>query len=165
VTGVGGRAHANDERHAAVVGAWFERVAKGLPAEALVDATEVAFDAIWRRALQVLGEITLMAIGERVVLHAADEVPLLAALQIEPKGLDAHALRERAAAVGREQLTHGLCGLLVELLAVLERLTAGVLTRPLHDAIARLGSDGSGSEPQYGRARGKALRLRVRKKT
>jgi hypothetical protein len=72
-------------------------------------------------------------------------------------------------------LTRALCALLVELLAVLERLTAGVLTGPLHDELASLGGDhprggllthdGHGPDGPERPTRGKALRLRVRKKT
>ena len=155
----------------ACVEVWFDRVGRGLPIVAFVDATETAFDAIYRRALQALGDVTVLAIAERVVLHATDEMPILGALRVEPKGLDTRALRERAGQLDRAQLTHALCALLVELLAVLERLTAGVLTGPLHDELANLGVDHVMKEPFLEAAgperplRGKPLRLRVRKKT
>ncbi|MDB4996712.1 MAG: hypothetical protein JWM74_4144, partial [Myxococcaceae bacterium] len=131
MSGVGGRALVTDASHIACVEVWFDRVGRGLPIVAFVDAAETAFDAIYRRALQALGDITLLAIAERVVLHASDEMPVLSALRVEPKGLDTRDLRERAGQLDRAQLTRALCALLVELLAVLERLTAGVLNGPL----------------------------------
>jgi hypothetical protein len=156
----GGRALVSEKSHVACVERWFNRVAKGLPIGAFIDAAEAAFEAIFHRALQALGEITLIAIAERVVVHAADETPVLALLRIEPKGLDTRDLRDRANQVDRDHLTRGLCALLVEFLAVLERLTAGVLTEPLHEEMASLGLDHSTEI-----IRGKSLRLKARKKT
>ena len=171
MSGVGGRALVTDASHMACVERWFDRVGKGLPVVAFIDATETAFDAICRRALQALGDITLLAIAERVVLHAADEMPVLSALRVEPKGLDTRELRARAHQLDRTRLTQALCALLVELLAVLDRLTAGVLTGPLHDELASVGADHMRKEPFLEAAgperplRGKPLRLRVRKKS
>jgi hypothetical protein len=131
--------------HARAVHAWMERAA-GLPTEALLRAFEAGFAALWHRADRTLGDVTLAAIMDRVLVTAADRYPVLAALEIGPTGIRWQPLRERAGDVQRDELSDGLCFVMVEFLTVLGNLTAEILTSALHAELARVGNATSSGE-------------------
>jgi hypothetical protein len=134
--------------HARAVRAWMERAA-GLPTEALLRAFEAGFAALWRRADRTLGDVTLAAIMDRVLVTAADGYPVLAALDIGPTGIRWQQLRERAGEVHRDELSDGLCFVMIEFLTVLGNLTAEILSSALHAELARVGNaTGSGEESE-----------------
>src|SRR2546430_17361477 len=100
-----------------------ERAAKEAPPERLFDAFERAFGATWRRAHVTLGDVTLMAILDRVLYTAAERVPLLSALEADATGLRSDKFRHRAGSLHPHQLRDGVRVILVELLALLGELT------------------------------------------
>ncbi len=114
------------------VDAWIGRETDALSADLLVELLERGLDALWKRAVQPLGEITLTAIAGRVLYTAAERYPSLVGLSILPTGIRCQALRERAAEVPREELLHAIRFVLIELLTVLGNLTANILTPALH---------------------------------
>ncbi len=122
--------------HGAQVDAWMARATEGLTPEQLVAAVDQGFSALWRRAHQTLGEVTLTAIADRVLHNAAELHPALAGVALEGEGLRCDDLRHRAASLPREQLTAGLRFVLVEFLTVLGNLTAEILTPALHAELA-----------------------------
>lgn len=131
--------------HSACVDAWLERAGTGLPAERLVLLFEQGFAALWRRAYQTLGDVTLTAILDRVLYTATEQYPLLSALEIDLTGLRCQALRARAASLAADQLAEGTRFMLVEFLTVLGNLTAEILTPALHSELSNV--DGSEGEP------------------
>ena len=133
--------------HARVVRAWMERTA-GLSTEALIRTFEAGFAALWHRADRTLGDVTLAAIMDRVLVTAGERYPLLVALEIGPTGILWDALRERADDVHRDQLSDGLCFVMVEFLTVLCNLTAEILTSALHAELTRVGNPTSGEESE-----------------
>jgi hypothetical protein len=137
----------DESDHAAVVRAWMERETTDLPAERLVDAFDAGFRALWRRANRTLGDVTLAAIMDRVLLTAMERFPTLAALEIEATGIRSGSLRERARSLRRDQLAEGLCFVLVEFLTVLGNLTAEILTPALHGELSRVASSSEESKP------------------
>ena len=93
-------------------------------------------DALWECAVTALGTVTLTAVVSRVFHRAETQYPFLskahgktAAHRIEP---------ERIAAVPAAQLIEGMRFVLVELLAVIGRLTAEILTTELHAALQQV---------------------------
>jgi hypothetical protein len=126
---------AND--HRAHVEAWMDRGAKEAPPERLLDVFERAFGAMWRRARVTLGDVTLMAILDRVLYNAAEKFPVLSSLEVDATGLRGGKLRERAGSLHRDQLAEGIRFILVEFLTVLGNLTAEVLTPALHSELAK----------------------------
>jgi hypothetical protein len=129
----------NDPR--ACVDVWVERAAKGLPAGLLLQAFQKAFDTLWRRAQLTLGDVTLMAIVDRVLYNAAERFPELVLLTVEPDGLRTLALRDRADCVNVDELLEGIRFVLVEFLTVLGSLTAEILTRVLYAELVKLAQE------------------------
>jgi hypothetical protein len=119
-------------KHQACVDAWLGQRAKGLAPEAVLDLFNQGSAALWTRSRTTLGEITLTAIAERVVLVSVERHPFLAPLVIEQStGIQApHTCAAEAGALGRLQA--GLRFVLVELLTVMGNLTAEILTGELH---------------------------------
>src|SRR5687768_4610156 len=92
----------NDPR--VYVDAWIKRAAKGRPGRELVQSFQRAFDALWRRAHVTLGEVTLMAILDRVLHNATERFPELSSLTVGPAGLGSDALADRAETLRSDQL-------------------------------------------------------------
>lgn len=126
--------------HNACVSRWMERAAKGLQPEPFVDAFDKGFAALWRRAHQTLGDVTLMAIVDRVLHNAVEVYPVLSTLSVDSNGLQCDELRKRAASSNDQHaLEEGGRYVMVEFLRVLGNLTADILTRSLHAELDKLG--------------------------
>lgn len=82
--------------HGACVDAWLARAANGLPPDKLLMVFNQGFTALWSRAHQTLGDVTLMAIVDRVLYVAAERYPYLCALKVEPAGLRCQELQQQA---------------------------------------------------------------------
>jgi len=118
--------------HAKCVDTWLDEAARGLTPPALRRLLEVAFGALWTRTMTTLGEVTLTAIGERVLYTAAERFPVLSSLQVVPtRGIELRGA-EPQAPPSESELREGMRFLLVELLTVLGSLTAEILTPELH---------------------------------
>jgi hypothetical protein len=142
--------------HRACVNAWMARAAKDDPApERLIEAFEQAFAALWRRAHRTLGDVTLMAIVDRVLYNAAEGFPFLSALKIEATGLRCPELRQSAGSSHHDQLAEGLQFLLVEFLTVLGNLTAEVLTPALHSELSKVALEVGGADEKESRGEGR----------
>ena len=127
--------------HDACVNAWMAHVAKGASPERLVRVFERGFTALWHRARQTLGDLTLTAIVDRVLYTAAERYPALSTLGTKNSRLQCRELHERAAGMDRDQLADGFRFVLVEFLTVLGHLTAEILTPALHETLASLAPD------------------------
>lgn len=134
--------------HAACVDDWLERAGTGLPPTALLNLFERALSAIWVRTETTLGEVTLGAIAERVLLNASEKFPHFAALKVEPGGgIQLGGLREQVRAGQDLLLRPGIRCVLAELLTVLGNLTAEILTPELHAALSSVTVDTAGEDP------------------
>lgn len=113
---------------------------------------EEGFDRVWRRAASTLGEISLVAVTRRVLHHTAKRYPPLASLEVSHSGLESRPLDELRARgetgeLGPEALEEMLGAVLVELLTVVGRLTAEILTPALHEALEPAPSAGESDPP------------------
>ena len=124
--------------HAGVVSARFDRCVQDLPPRRLVDQFTFAFNSVWRRANRTLGEVTLMAIGERVLYVAAERYLPLAELKLEPDGIHSDGFLPRIDDLTRDELTNAVRFILTELLTVVGALTGEVLSPPLHAELAAI---------------------------
>jgi hypothetical protein len=127
--------------HHETVKAWCKGWAGTLPVPELINVYEHAVDALWSRAHMSLGEVTLMAIVDRVLHHGVERFPHLAALKVEASGLHFEELRMSAPALDVARLEESLEFLTVELLRVLGTLTGEILTPGLHEELRKVRPD------------------------
>jgi len=127
---------AGGNEHQIAVTAWLQRVAQGRSVESLIQAFEDTFAALWKRSHLTLGEVTLMAIAERVIHTATEQYPLLASLEIGGSGLTCQGLRSQVG-LPHDQVSAALRFVLVEFLTVLGNLTAQILTPALHAELSK----------------------------
>lgn len=119
-------------QHAACVDAWLKRSGRGLSSPALRRLLEAALGALWARTQTTLGEVTLTAIGERVLYTSTEKFPFLASFKVEPtRGIEFRGA-EGLPVPTEAELREGCRFVLVELLSVLGNLTAQILTPELH---------------------------------
>ncbi|MEO8061827.1 MAG: hypothetical protein ABI821_03665 [Pseudomonadota bacterium] len=107
---------------------------------------ESGFTALWTRTEQTLGEVTLMAIVDRVFHISAEQYPLLCDLRMEGRKLHFDTLRARAATIERMQLVNSILFVMVEFLAVLGKLTADILTPALQAELMKQTPGQGGAE-------------------
>jgi hypothetical protein len=122
--------------HTEVVDAWIKRSAERCSSSELV-------------AVTTLGSVTLAAITDRVLGMATGRYPFLSVINPRPNG-DGRARQqgqERLALVPRAELLDGLRFALIELLAVIGRLTAQILSHELHAALMTVADRAPDAKP------------------
>ena len=119
--------------HAPFIEDWLRQNACCHSREQLRDLFSRAFDALWRRSLVTLGEVTLSAIFDRILYRSKRAYPWLDAVILFEHGFSLEKLDMLDD--GSELLT-GLKHILLELLTVLGSLTADALTKQLHAELA-----------------------------
>ena len=125
----------HENEHHLIVNAWFQRV-QGRSVEALLQAFEDTFAAVWQRSSLTLGEVMLKAIVERVIHTSTEEYPVLASLAVGPSGLRCKELRSREG-LRHDQIFAATQFVLAEFLTVLGNLTAQILTPALHAELSK----------------------------
>mgnify|MGYP000953545481 CR=1 FL=1 len=124
--------------HQTFVEAWVSTVAKNATAEELVALFAEALEALWRRAHVTLGEVTLAAIVDRVVVDAGERHPIVTRVTIGATGPRLDDVLEEARGLAPDELTAAFGQLISEFLTVLGNLTAEILTPALHDTLSRI---------------------------
>jgi len=138
--------------HAAAVDAWIAQVVDGADPAELVDLFRAAIEVLWGRTVTTLGSVTLIAIAERVLSTAAGRYSFLSVINPRPNG-DARwkqQVRDRLAMVPRPELVEGLRFAFVELLTVIGRLTAEILSPDLHAALLEVTASSVDADPSTG---------------
>jgi len=134
-----GPAVASDEsNHTAFVEAWLDKAAKGQPPAVMVSVFKRATSALWQRALVTLGEVTLMAIVDRVLYTASEKYPLLSTLKIDETGIRFDEFHPEGAVPQDGLLTDAILFVTAEFLTVLGRLTDEILTPALHAELSKV---------------------------
>jgi len=126
-----------ESSHAGVVDAWVRRAIENDPSADALELFHVVFETVWNRAVATLGTTTLLAITERVLRTASNRYRFLLAINTRPTTDPRwrQRLYARLGAVPRLQLIEGLRFALIELLTVIGRLTAEILSDELHAAV------------------------------
>ncbi len=124
--------------HREIVKTWRDGWAEDLSQHALVDLYDRALDALWRRSHRSLGEVTLMAIVDRVLHDGTERFPHLAVLKVETSGVHLGPLRPTMTDFDPALLDESLTFLVVELLRVLGALTGEILTPGLHAELLKV---------------------------
>jgi len=123
-------------QHAERVDDWLREMPNDLALDELLGRFELMFGAVWRRAHQTLGEVTLTAILDRVLYLAQEDFPLVSDFEIEANGLRCRKLLGRSREFQHEQVVAALRYVTVEFLTLLGNLTAEILTPALHAELA-----------------------------
>ncbi len=145
----------NDQDHGAHVDDWLERAVKGVAPPERLGAYHGAFSALWRRASLTLGDVTVIAIVDRVFTVAAEQFPALASVEVDVSGVRFDGLPAPGGAADQASIEVALRFVLVEFLTVLGNLTAEILSPALHaelvghaqQAAADDGTSGDGTKP------------------
>ena len=129
----------DESDHAAFVDTWLKSSTASLSPGARVTFFEESLGALWTCTRLTLGDVTLMAIMDRVLYNATEKFPFFSTLRVEAnRGFQGADLRERAASVNDSELTDGLRFVLVEFLTVIGTLTAEILTAELHAELTKV---------------------------
>jgi hypothetical protein len=128
-----------EPHHGERVDTWLARCVTARSTAQCVETFEQAFGALCARTRVTLGDVTVTAITDRVLLDASEEFPAFAALRLEPNGaIDCTELGKLVGDGSSAELIGGVRYLLVEFLTLVGRLTAEVLTPALHAELERL---------------------------
>lgn len=128
------------KQHTTTVDMWLKQTASGLGSDELLRHFEGALDAIQKRILVTLSDVTLHAILVRVLFHGQQKYPLLRELELDLHGVTLKNLRKSVSARNPQEITEAFRFLIIELLAVIESLTGGVLTHPLQKTLLGVSS-------------------------
>jgi hypothetical protein len=128
----------DESDHAAFVNAWLEGSTKSSSTLRL-ELFEASLGALWSSAQLTLGDVTLMAIGDRVLHNAVEKFPFFAGLKVEPnRGIQGQVLHDRVGSLDDAELVDGIRFVLVEFLTVIGNLTAELLTSDLHAELSKV---------------------------
>lgn len=120
------------DNHAQVSEEWESKNIIGLSIDQQILLLEKGIHAIEQRALRTLSSITLMVIFDRVLYQGIEKFDILSEATIN-NGISIEALiRTDNNLDYKINLIEALRFLLIELLRVLGRITAEILTKPLH---------------------------------
>ncbi|ATB44390.1 hypothetical protein CYFUS_009877 [Cystobacter fuscus] len=124
--------------HEEAITAWRADWTGTLAPPALLDLFERALDALWHRAHMSLGEMTLMAIVDRVLHQGGEKFPHLSLLKVETSGVHFGELRHAIRDLDGALLEDSLVFLVYELLRVFGTLTGEILTPGLHAELRKV---------------------------
>jgi hypothetical protein len=124
----------HEQGHSAAVDAWIKQAIDGAAPGEVVELFRVAIETLWGRTVTTLGSVTLIAIAERVLSTATTRYSFLSVINPRPNGDSRwkQQLRDRLLQVPRPELIKGLRFAFIELLTVVGRLTAEILSPDLH---------------------------------
>jgi hypothetical protein len=122
------------------VDAWLQRVGRQ-PGADTIAAFELAFATLWRRARETLGEVTLVAVTERVLFDAAERFAAFASVGVDAGGLRCDRARARLRSMSEDDQRDAVRFVLTTWLDLLGNLTGGILTPPLLAALSRVGTE------------------------
>lgn len=130
----------DEPSHVVAVDRWLARFIEHASPVEIVGVFRIAFEALWNRAVATLGSVTLTAIAECVLITATDQYEFLSVIDPHPPHANGSArgkqhVYERLTSVPRSELIEGLRFGLIELLTVIGRLTAEILSQELHAAL------------------------------
>ena len=119
----------HSKSHTLQVEAWMAQTIPGLTSEQLISLFSEAIRVLQKRTLITLSEVTLNAVFDRVLHQSQMEFPLLSEVKIDSKGLSFDGIPDHHKPA---EITEAFLFFLIELMTILENLTAGILTKPLY---------------------------------
>ena len=123
------------DAHIKLIKDWENSNANGLNSDQQLRLLEKAIRAIELRAGTTLSVVTLTLILDRVLHESQDKFPLLSQAFIESNRLSFEKMHNHQKS---EHLLEPIRYVLIELLTVLGRITADILTTPLHKELLKV---------------------------
>lgn len=124
--------------YAKLVQDWEDKNASGLTLAQRVILLEKAVHVIEQRTLMTLSSFTLEVILDRVLHQSNEKFPVLSDVKLNNKRLSFHELLHMEKNHKPEELVEALRFFLIELITVLGRITADILTAPLHKELLKV---------------------------
>ena len=138
--------HIQTEKHAIQVDAWISQIPPGLTSDRIVFLFADAIWAVQKRAVTTLSEVTLTAVFDRVIHQSQKEFPLLSGMKYESRGISMDGILSQMNRYPPDEIIKALRFFLVELLTILDNLTAGILTKPLYKALSGITGERRGPQ-------------------
>ena len=130
-----------DDIHYRAVEHWLNQNVRHLTPTQQVLILEKAIHAIELRACMTLSSVTLMVVLDRILCQTKEKFPILSRAILEKKSLSFKAVDKVQDA---HEISEALVFLLVELFRILGRMTADILTIPIHKELMKVTSNDSG---------------------
>jgi hypothetical protein len=124
-----------EDIHEKLIKSWEEKNVSGLNFEQHLQLLEKAFLAVEKRAFTTLSSVTLSVVTDRVLHHGRQKYPALNDIKFENRIIDFKLFNENLKKHPPEELIQALRFILAEQLRVLGRITADILTEPLHQTL------------------------------
>lgn len=147
-----------NEIHANLVDHWYNKNAKGLTPEKLVQLYEQGIHAVKLRSLVTLSNVTLLVVLERALHESTEKFPILSEINADSEKIDLSSTIRENGHHKPEEVQAALRHLLVEILNVLGNITADILTAPLHSELMKISSDTLTAPPVPAKSSGKLSR-------
>lgn len=125
----------SNDIHSAVVMTWENKFKSGFSLEQRIRLFELALDAVEKRACTTLSSVTLLVVFDRVLHQSRDRYSVLSCISIESSSLK---FTYEQTHNDLKELLEALRFFLIELLRVLGRITADILTIPLHNELLKV---------------------------
>jgi hypothetical protein len=125
----------NQEEHAPLVDAWIRETTNDLSSQRLVQLFGEGIQALEKRTLVTLSDVTLGAILDRVLHDSQKKYPFLSGLKIGPTGISFDESLPRIDQQEPARVIESFRSFLIEFLTILGNLTGGILTKPLHQEL------------------------------
>jgi hypothetical protein len=127
--------NSQNNMHSDLIEDWEKKNIVGLTSDQHIRLIEKAIQAIEQRAGITLSVVTLTLILDRVLHESQDKFPLLSDASIESNRLSFEKMHIHHKS---EDLLEPIRYVLIELLTVLGRITADILTTPLHKELLKV---------------------------
>lgn len=127
-----------NEQHATQVSAWIEKTIKGQVPEIQLGHFANAIRALRKRTIQTLSLVTWEAIIERALHQSEHEFPILSEIKTESGEIFLSGEFKKFHSERSDKVTEAFRFFLIELLTILENLTAGILIEPLYNELAHV---------------------------
>lgn len=124
-----------DTRNTQQVDAWIRQNLKSLPSNQIGPIFCVALQKILNRTLVTLSEVTLNAVLDRVLYQSQKEFPQLSGLEVK-NFQDCLSTLQVSFNEDPTKACEAFRFFLIELLNILENLTAGIIMEPLYQELS-----------------------------
>lgn len=101
-------------------------VDRGVKVE-VIDIYEEILTTIWDKISPTLGNITVRTIGERAVLLASEQYPILKSVAVTDEGFDFTELKTRIDEKGKTNIREGFKEIIATLFDILAKLTGNIM--------------------------------------